>query len=128
PGSPPWIPNERVSRELLLAAYTINGAWLNHWEKEAGSLEVGKAADFIILDRDVFSVPVQEIGQTRVLSTYVDGRLVYQYEPNAASQKLPGTARKTAPVFDGVCSCRSRHSMAPGRRVAGQIAGRLEHP
>jgi predicted amidohydrolase YtcJ len=127
-GSPPWIPNERVSRELLLAAYTINGAWLNHREKETGSLEVGKAADFIIVDRDVFSVPVQEIGQTRVLSTYVNGRLVYQYKPGAVSQKLSGGARKTTPVFGGGCSCRSRHSMAPGRRVAGQIAGRLEHP
>jgi predicted amidohydrolase YtcJ len=78
PGSPPWIPAERVSRELLLAAYTINGAWLNHREKETGSLEAGRAADFIILDRNVFTIPASEMGDTRVISTYVDGRIVFQ--------------------------------------------------
>ena len=93
PDSPPWIPNERVSRELLLAAYTINGAWLNHRENETGSLETGKAADFIILDRDVFTIPASAIAQTRVLSTYVDGRLVYQYEPNTAAQELSSSSR-----------------------------------
>ena len=51
-------------RELLLAAYTINGAWLNHREKETGSLEAGRAADFIILDRNVFTIPASEIGDS----------------------------------------------------------------
>jgi predicted amidohydrolase YtcJ len=76
-----WIPSERVSRELLLAAYTSAGAHVNHRDREAGSLEAGKVADFIIIDRDVFKIQPDEIGKTRVLRTFVDGRQVYEAPP-----------------------------------------------
>ena len=46
------------------------------------------AADLIILDRNVFTIPASEIGETRVMSTYVDGRLVFQYNPGTAQQGL----------------------------------------
>ena len=62
---------------MLLAAYTLGGAYLNHRENETGSLEVGKAADFVIVDRNPLTVPVREIGGTRVLNTFVDGEEVY---------------------------------------------------
>jgi len=119
PGSPPWIPAERVSRELLLAAYTINGAWLNHREKETGSLEAGRAADFIILDRNVFTIPASEIGATRVMSTYVDGRLVFQYNPGTAQQGLFLPGRKNPSKLGAVCQCQRRHLPAHGRGIAG---------
>jgi predicted amidohydrolase YtcJ len=77
PGASVWNPAQRVSLDTLLRAYTIEGAKLNHRERDTGSLEVGKAADFIILDRDLFSIPPENIGETRVLATFVDGVQVH---------------------------------------------------
>jgi predicted amidohydrolase YtcJ len=77
PSAPAWIPSERVTLPEILAAYTINGAYTNHLEHISGSLEAGKAADFIVLDRNLFGIPVHEIGKTRVLRTYLDGKEVY---------------------------------------------------
>jgi predicted amidohydrolase YtcJ len=76
-GASVWNPAQRVSLETLLRAYTIEGATLNHRERDTGSLEVGKAADFIILDRDLFAIPPEDIGKTRVLATFVDGVQVH---------------------------------------------------
>ena len=77
----PWIPSERVSLPRLLAAYTTGGAYANHREHETGSLEPGKSADFIVIDRDLFAFRPHDIGKTRVLCTFVDGRSVYEYRP-----------------------------------------------
>ena len=85
PAAPSWIPAERATLPELLAAYTVNGAYANHLEKIAGSLETGKAADFIVLDRNLFSTPVHEIGKTRVLRTFVNGKEVYRADSPAAS-------------------------------------------
>jgi predicted amidohydrolase YtcJ len=76
-GASVWNPAQRVSLDTLLRAYTIEGATLNHRERDTGSLEVGKAADFIILDRDLFAIPPEDIGETRVLKTFVDGVQVH---------------------------------------------------
>jgi predicted amidohydrolase YtcJ len=86
PFGAPWIPAERVSRQVLLAAYTTGGAYVNRREHETGSLEVGKAADFVIVDRNLLTVPVRRIGGTRVLKTFVDGEEVYRAKPNALSR------------------------------------------
>jgi hypothetical protein len=74
---PAWIPEEKVDLERMLAAYTINGAWANHQERDRGSLEVGKSADFVVLDRNLFSVPANQIHSVKVLQTYFEGNLVY---------------------------------------------------
>ena len=76
-GASVWNPAQRVSLDTLLRAYTIEGATLNHRERDTGSLEVGKAADFIILDRDLFAIPPEDIGKTQVLATFVDGVQVH---------------------------------------------------
>lgn len=76
--SEPWIPEEVVDLGLMLAAYTINGAYVNFQEKQTGSIEVGKAADLVVLDRNLFEIPRQQIGQTKVLLTLLDGREVYR--------------------------------------------------
>jgi predicted amidohydrolase YtcJ len=76
-GASVWNPAQRVSLDTLLRAYTIEGATLNHRERDTGSLEVGKAADFIILDRDLFAIPPEDIGETRVLATFVNGVQVH---------------------------------------------------
>lgn len=73
----PLNPSEQLSREQAIRLYTINNAYLHHEEKAKGSLEVGKFADFILLDRDILRCPVDEILRVKVLGTFVDGKLVY---------------------------------------------------
>jgi len=75
---PVLVPDEKLTREEALRLYTINNAYLNHEEKEKGSLEVGKLADFIIIDRDYLTCPVDEVRDMRVLTTFVGGNVVYQ--------------------------------------------------
>lgn len=74
-------PEERVDLATMLDAYTRNGAWLMHQEDAVGSLEVGKRADVVVLERDLFAIPPEEIGETRVLLTLLDGEVVYEAEP-----------------------------------------------
>ncbi|MGC2447434.1 MAG: amidohydrolase family protein, partial [Candidatus Sulfotelmatobacter sp.] len=57
--------------------YTRNGAYVGFEEHEKGSLESGKLADFIVVDRDVLSVPSEELKDVQVLQTYVGGKLVF---------------------------------------------------
>jgi hypothetical protein len=81
PDDPPgdaWIPEEKVDLETMLRAYTINGAWLSHDEITRGSLEPGKAADLIVLGRDLFKIPASEVGRVKVLLTLLDGRPVFR--------------------------------------------------
>ncbi|MCI0376402.1 MAG: amidohydrolase [Gemmataceae bacterium] len=72
------VPDERLSREDALRLYTIHNAYINREEKEKGSLEPGKLADFILIDRDYMTCPADSIAQTRVLMTIVGGRVVYE--------------------------------------------------
>lgn len=76
--SEPWIPEEVVNLGTMLAAYTINGAYVNFQEKETGSIEVGKAADLVVLDRNLFEIPKVEISRAKPLLTLLDGREVYR--------------------------------------------------
>jgi predicted amidohydrolase YtcJ len=66
-----------LSREAVLRAATINAAYELHQDDVTGSLEVGKFADFIVLDRNPLTVPAEEIAKTRVLETVVGGTVVY---------------------------------------------------
>ncbi len=61
----------------MIAAYTINGAYLMHQDEITGSIETGKAADLVILDRNLFSTPVNDIHKARVLYTFLEGEKVY---------------------------------------------------
>ena len=72
-----FTPKELLSREETLKGMTIWAAHSNFQEKERGSIEVGKMADFIVLNKDLMKVPVVEIPTTKVLATYVNGELVY---------------------------------------------------
>lgn len=78
-GSEPsaWIPEERMELEPMLRAYTGGGAYVNRLEDRTGSLERGKAADLIVLDRNLFEVPRGEIHQVRVLWTLLEGKTVF---------------------------------------------------
>jgi len=67
-----------LSREDVLRAATINAAYELHEDQATGSLEVGKFADLIVLDRNPLKVPAEEIAKTQVLETIVGGQIVYQ--------------------------------------------------
>jgi len=67
-----------LSRETVLRAATINGAYELHQDDVTGSLEVGKFADLIVLDRNPLTVPAEEIAMTKVLETVVGGDVVYK--------------------------------------------------
>ena len=75
---PAWLPEESVDLSLMLAGYTINGAYVNFQEAETGSIEVGKAADLVVLDRNLFEIPASEIHQAKVLLTVLEGKAVYR--------------------------------------------------
>jgi hypothetical protein len=70
-------PEERVTLEEMITSFTINGAYANFLEGQTGSLETGKRADFVVLDQNIFEIPTKEIGNTKVLQTFVDGELVH---------------------------------------------------
>jgi predicted amidohydrolase YtcJ len=68
-------PEEALTREDAIRFYTINNAYVLFLDNVAGSLEVGKLADMIVLDRDLLNCPVDDIKSARVLRTYLGGRL-----------------------------------------------------
>jgi predicted amidohydrolase YtcJ len=70
-------PEERISVEQALALYTHNGAYAGFEEDRKGALEPGKLADFIVVDRDVLTVPADELKDVKVLQTFVGGRSAY---------------------------------------------------
>ena len=74
----PLHPEEALTREQAIRFYTINNAHLLFLEDRIGSLEVGKQADFVVLDRDLLTCPEAEIRETQVLATYLDGKRVFE--------------------------------------------------
>lgn len=75
--NPPFIPEERIDLETAIAAFTINAAFVNRREKETGSIEVGKYADLIVVDQDLFAIDAKNLSSTTVLLTIFAGRIVY---------------------------------------------------
>lgn len=79
-GQPPggWMPDERLSRDETLTSFTWNAAYAAHSERDLGSLEVGKLADMVLLDKDVMTIAPSEILTTRVLTTIIGGEIVFE--------------------------------------------------
>ena len=74
----PWHPLERVDLPTMIALYTINAAWAHRLDRETGSIEVGKLADLIVLDRNLFELPAGRIHEARVVRTLFEGRTVFR--------------------------------------------------
>ena len=72
-----WVPEEKVPIEEAVRAYTVNGAWAEFAESYKGTLEAGKLADLVVLDRDIFAIPPEEIGGVKVRMTVFDGKILY---------------------------------------------------
>ena len=70
-------PEERVTLEQAIKSYTINSAYAAHLDDRSGSLVAGKSADLVVLDRDLFKIPVTEISKTQVLLTLFAGEAVH---------------------------------------------------
>ncbi|MEU5066035.1 amidohydrolase [Streptomyces virginiae] len=74
---PPFHPEQALTLAQALTAYTAGSAWVNHLDDITGTVEAGKYADLVVLDRDPFAHPAEEIADTRVLRTYLDGEPVF---------------------------------------------------
>ncbi len=72
-----FLPENALTREEALKAMTIWAAKGSFEEHEKGSLESGKLADFVITDRDIMTCDIHEVPETKVINTYVDGKVVY---------------------------------------------------
>jgi len=79
-GGPPggWQPQEKISLEEALRFYTLGSAYAEYAEKEKGTLAVGKLADFVVLDGDIFSLPPRKWLQTHPVMTVVGGEIAFR--------------------------------------------------
>jgi predicted amidohydrolase YtcJ len=76
-----YVPDERIGVADAVRAYTQGSAFAAFSDKEVGTLEVGKLADLAVLSQDIFAVPLETIGKTRVVTTMVGGKIVYGAAP-----------------------------------------------
>ena len=76
-----WHQEQRLDLETSLRSYTINNAWAEGEEASKGSLAVGKLADLVIIDRDLFAIPPAQIKDAKVLLTMVGGRVTHAAAP-----------------------------------------------
>ncbi|HET6248241.1 MAG TPA: amidohydrolase family protein [Tepidisphaeraceae bacterium] len=81
-------PEQALTRQQMLRMYTINNAWLLFKEKQVGSLEKGKFADFIVVDTDVMTCPPEKIADTKVLQTYLAGKKMFERKNTASAGSL----------------------------------------
>jgi predicted amidohydrolase YtcJ len=82
-GQPPLLPEQSLTLQDMVDAYTINAAFASKQEGTTGSIEAGKRGDFIVLDRDIFSIDPFDLHNTQVMATYLDGREVYAAKAKA---------------------------------------------
>lgn len=71
-------PEQAISLEEAIEIYTIHGARAMKMEDRTGSIEAGKLADFIVLERNIFEIPIDEVADTKIHQTYFEGKLVYE--------------------------------------------------
>lgn len=73
-----WVPAQKITVEEALRAYTAGAAFAGFDEKEKGTLEAGKLADFVMIDRDLTAIPAETIREARIMLTVVGGRIVFE--------------------------------------------------
>ncbi len=92
-----------------LTLYTYNGAYVGFEEKKKGTLEPGKFADFIVIDRDILSVPTEELKDVKVLRNYVGGK---------AGLPEPGSSQVVKRGFDRIAGRSSILGLLPTVKVS----------
>jgi predicted amidohydrolase YtcJ len=73
-----WIPEQKISVEETIRAYTSGSAYAEFQENVKGTITAGKLADFIILSDDIFTMNPNDINKTKVLTTVMDGKIIYE--------------------------------------------------
>ncbi|HZI14988.1 MAG TPA: amidohydrolase [Myxococcus sp.] len=73
-----WVPEQRIGVEEALRAYTLGGAYASFEEAEKGTLEAGKLADFVLIDRDLTRIPPESLRDAKVVLTAVGGQVVFE--------------------------------------------------
>jgi predicted amidohydrolase YtcJ len=73
-----WFPEQKISLEQAVKAYTLNGAYSDFSEKAKGSVEQGKLADLVVLGRNIFEIPAEEIMKTEVIMTIFNGKVIHR--------------------------------------------------
>jgi predicted amidohydrolase YtcJ len=73
-----WVPEQKISVEEAVRAYTVGSAYAEFQEKVKGSITPGKLADLVILSRDIFKIDAKDIESTKVVMTILDGRVIYE--------------------------------------------------
>lgn len=73
-----WIPEQKITVEQAVKAYTINNAWIGNQEDVLGTIEAGKLADLVMISDNIFKIDPAMIKDTRVLMTIIDGKVAYQ--------------------------------------------------
>ena len=77
-GAEPFLPEEAIPLDAALRAFTMGAAWAHHRDETTGSIEVGKLADLVVLDRDITRERPDRLGDSRVLLTLVEGESVHE--------------------------------------------------
>jgi predicted amidohydrolase YtcJ len=76
-----WVPEQKLTIEQAVTAYTSGSAFAEFQEREKGTLARGRLADLIVLSDDIFSIAAERIKDVRVLTTIVGGKIVHQRQP-----------------------------------------------
>jgi predicted amidohydrolase YtcJ len=73
-----WNPEQKISVEDAIKCYTINNAYASYQEKDLGSIEPGKFADFIVLSDDILAIEPEKIKEAKVIMTVFNGEIIYR--------------------------------------------------
>jgi hypothetical protein len=73
-----WVPEQRISVEQAVKAYTINNAWAGYQENDLGTIEVGKLADMVVINDNIFEIAPEKIINSKVVMTIIGGQVMYQ--------------------------------------------------
>ena len=84
-----WFPEQKLTVAEAVEAYTMGSAYAEFQEKEKGSIAPGKLADMVLLSQDIFSIPPEKIRDTKVLKTFVGGKLVWDASTASSSNNFP---------------------------------------
>jgi predicted amidohydrolase YtcJ len=80
-----WFPEQKITVAEAVEAYTLGSAYAEFQDQEKGSITPGKLADMVLLSDDIFTIPTEKIREVKVLTTIVDGRIVWDRERNQSS-------------------------------------------